>query len=34
VMVNKRDHIRTPKDMQSWIEVYEMFAKLYAFIPW
>jgi hypothetical protein len=34
VMVNKRDHIRTPRDMQNWIEVYEMFAKLYAFIPW
>jgi len=34
VMVNKRDHIRTPKDLQNWIEVYEMFAKLYKFIPW
>ena len=34
VMVNKRNHIRTPKDLQNWIEVYEMFAKLYQFIPW
>ena len=34
VMVNKRDHIRTAKDLQNWIEVYEMFAKLYQFIPW
>lgn len=34
VMVNKRAHIRTAKDMQNWIEVYEMFAKLYQFIPW
>jgi len=34
VMVNKRAHIKTPKDLQNWIEVYEMFAKLYQFIPW
>jgi hypothetical protein len=34
VMVNKRAHIRTTKDLQHWIEVYEMFAKLYQFIPW
>jgi hypothetical protein len=34
VMVNKRAHIRTPQDLQNWIEVYEMFAKLYQFIPW
>jgi hypothetical protein len=34
VMVNKRDHIRTAQDAQNWIEVYEMFAKLYRFIPW
>ncbi len=34
VMVNKRAHIRTPQDLQGWIEVYEMFAKLYQFIPW
>jgi hypothetical protein len=34
VMVNKRAHIRTPRDLQNWIEVYEMFAKLYQFIPW
>jgi organic radical activating enzyme len=33
-MVNKRDHIRTTQDLQNWIEVYEMFAKLYRFIPW
>lgn len=34
VMVNKRAHMNTPKDLQNWIEVYEMFAKLYQFIPW
>ena len=34
VMVNKRAHIRTSKDLHNWIEVYEMFAKLYQFIPW
>ncbi len=34
VMVNKRDHIRSAKDLQNWIEVYELFAKLYRFIPW
>jgi len=34
VMVNKRAHIRTTRDLQNWIEVYEMFAKLYKFIPW
>lgn len=34
VMVNKRVHIKTGKDLQNWIEVYEMFAKLYQFIPW
>jgi MoaA/NifB/PqqE/SkfB family radical SAM enzyme len=34
IMVNKRDHIKTTEDLQNWIEVYEMFAKLYKFIPW
>ena len=34
VMVNKRAHIRTARDLQNWIEVYEMFAKLYQYIPW
>ncbi len=34
VMVHKRDHMRTAQDLQNWIEVYEMFAKLYRFIPW
>jgi MoaA/NifB/PqqE/SkfB family radical SAM enzyme len=34
VMVNKRAHMRTTDDLQNWIEVYEMFAKLYRFIPW
>jgi hypothetical protein len=34
VMVNKRAHIDTPESLQNWIEVYEMFAKLYQFIPW
>jgi hypothetical protein len=34
VMVNKRGHLQSAKDLQNWIEVYEMFAKLYRFIPW
>jgi organic radical activating enzyme len=34
VMVNKRAHMRSREDLQNWIEVYEMFAKLYQFIPW
>jgi len=34
VMVNKRAHMQTSKDLRNWIEVYEMFAKLYQFIPW
>ena len=34
VMVNKRAHMGATRDLQNWIEVYEMFAKLYQFIPW
>jgi organic radical activating enzyme len=34
IMVNKRAHLGAPRDLQNWIEVYEMFAKLYQFIPW
>ncbi len=34
VMVNKRAHMRSSRDLQNWIEIYEMFAKLYQFIPW
>jgi organic radical activating enzyme len=34
VMVNKRAHFNSSQDLQNWIEVYEMFAKLYRFIPW
>ncbi len=34
IMVNKRAHMRSTEDFQNWIEVYEMFAKLYRFIPW
>jgi hypothetical protein len=34
VIVNKRDHMGSTKDLQNWIEIYEMFAKLYQFIPW
>jgi hypothetical protein len=34
VMVNKRAHMRSTQDLQNWIEIYEMFAKLYQFIPW
>jgi len=34
VMVNKRAHMTSTRDLQNWIEVYEMFAKLYRLIPW
>ncbi len=34
IMVNKREHLKSTEDLQNWIEVYEMFAKLYSFIPW
>lgn len=34
VMVNKRAHMRSAEDLRNWIEVYEMFAKLYRFIHW
>jgi hypothetical protein len=34
VMVNKRAHMRSTQDLQNWIEIYEMFAKLYQYIPW
>lgn len=34
VMVNKRAHMKSTEDLQNWIEIYEMFAKLYQFIPW
>jgi MoaA/NifB/PqqE/SkfB family radical SAM enzyme len=34
VMVNKRAHMRSSRDFQNWIEIYEMFAKLYQFLPW
>lgn len=34
VMVNKREHLKSTEDLQNWVEVYEMFAKLYRFIPW
>ena len=34
IMVNKRAHMKTTRDLQNWIEVYEMFAKLYRLIPW
>jgi len=34
VMVNKRAHMRSSADLQNWVEIYEMFAKLYQFIPW
>jgi MoaA/NifB/PqqE/SkfB family radical SAM enzyme len=34
IMVNKREHMKSTRDLQNWIEVYEMFAKLYRLIPW
>jgi len=34
IMVNKRAHMTSSEDLQNWVEVYEMFAKLYRFIPW
>ena len=34
IMVNKRAHMCSSQTLQDWISVYEMFAKLYRFIPW
>jgi len=34
VMVNKRAHMNSREDFLNWLEVFEMFAKLYRFIPW
>ena len=34
IMVNKRAHMNSREDFLNWLEVYEMFAKLYRFIPW
>jgi len=34
IMVNKRAHMNSTRDFQNWIEVYEMFAKLYRLISW
>jgi len=34
VMVNKRAHMRSAQDFRNWIEVYEMFARLYGFLSW
>lgn len=34
VMVNKRAHMTSSQDFQNWLEIFEMFAKLYRFIPW
>ncbi|MCB2187989.1 MAG: radical SAM protein [Deltaproteobacteria bacterium] len=34
IMVNKRAHLTSTEDLQNWVEVYEMFAKLYQFLPW
>lgn len=34
IIVNKREHMKTPEDFKNWIEVTEMFAKLYQYVPW
>lgn len=34
VMVNKRLHMKSRKDFANWIDVTEMFAKLYQYVPW
>lgn len=34
IMVNKRAHMNSSRDFQNWIEVFEMFAKLYRLMPW
>jgi hypothetical protein len=26
--------MQSTRDLENWIEIYEMFAKLYQFIPW
>ncbi|MBI5487862.1 MAG: radical SAM protein [Deltaproteobacteria bacterium] len=34
IMVSKHAHLRSAGDLRNWIEVYEMFAKLYRLLPW
>ncbi len=34
VMVNKRLHMSSRTDFENWLEVMEMFAKLYRYVPW
>ena len=34
VMVNKREHMQSPKDFANWVDVTHMFAKLYEYVPW
>ncbi len=33
IMVNKRLHMGSSRDLKNWIEIYEMFARLYDFLP-
>ncbi len=34
IMTNKREHMKSPEDFRNWLEVTEMFAKLYQYVPW
>jgi MoaA/NifB/PqqE/SkfB family radical SAM enzyme len=34
IMVNKREHMTSPEDFASWVDVTHMFARLYEYIPW
>jgi len=34
VMVNKREHMDSPKDFANWVDVTHMFARLYEYVPW
>ncbi len=34
IMVNKREHMQSPKDFAAWVDVTHMFAKLYEYVPW
>jgi len=34
IMVNKREHMTTPKDFANWVDVTHMFARLYEYVPW
>jgi hypothetical protein len=34
IIVNKRDHMQSPEDFKNWVDVTQLFAKLYEYVPW